>query len=251
LNDIIRNNVPAEVQTDTHHILFKPKITPNTQKSFSNEPASSKQEVYLASAYELMILEHGKKSYARQQGLIISAHAYFSGEFESGAIHGPGICLFLSEDNQSVRSTVKGRWKSNVPTELSIYNQQAVQPLLSIVFIDGEQMAKITLPDRTTYLGSIRFAQARSVQQIMTGKGVVNFSNKDIYIGEVRDGLMHTSQNSPGRFISRSHSINYLGHYANGYRDGEGLMSVDVEGKTLGVRCLWRAGAMAGQFTVE
>lgn len=211
---------------------------------------ATKEEAWLEHPYQLAIVEHTLKPYARQQGLIISPRCLYHGEFEAKAMHGDGTFLFL-DDSLVIDKTLKGRWEQGSPTQLSIYNGEAALPLLSIAFLEGEQQAKLTLPDRTTYLGSIRFAHAHSLAEIMTGKGVINFPNRDIYTGEVRNGLMHTEIGSVGRFVSRADNTSYVGPYSKGFKQGKGELTFEFKGERLRLQTEWKNGLITGPLAID
>jgi hypothetical protein len=251
MRDLCSIAARKEELRETFHdydVMFKPAGRRMVLGSMASD--KTREEAWLDHPYQLAIVEHTHKPYARQQGLILSPRFIYFGDFEGTAMHGEGTFLFL-EDSLAINKTVKGRWEQDSPTQLSIYDAEAPLPLLSIAFMEGEQQAKLTLPDRTTYLGSIRFAHVRSLQEIMTGKGVINFPNRDIYTGEVRNGLMHTETGSVGRFVSRSANISYVGPYLHGFKHGKGDLTFECKGERLRLQSEWRSGAITGSISID
>jgi hypothetical protein len=194
------------------------------QQLSTNDESKENSEEEAKQEYQLTILEASSKPYTGSKGIVLSSQTYFSGEFRNSQLHGEGTFLYLNEDNV-VRKTVKGKWRENLPTELSIYNREAVRPMIVVQFLNGEREAKLILPNRTTYLGSIQFRDSHRLEEIMTGRGVINFPNRDIYIGSIRNGLMHTGPSDMGIFTSKQARTSYSGEYKNGFREGEGCLT--------------------------
>lgn len=55
----------------------------------------------------------------------------------------------------------------------------------------------------------------------MTGKGIITYPNKDIYIGNVKNGLMECEFDD-ANFISKKGSDKYIGRFKEGFRHGKG-----------------------------